>query len=64
MNGLQLANALRKIRADLPVILYSGYGDKVARPDLQSAGIRAVLPKPVEPAALEAVLRRIPALTR
>jgi len=62
MNGLQLAQALRAIRADLPVILYSGYGDKVARPDLQSVGIRAVLPKPVEPEALEAALRDIPAL--
>ena len=62
MNGLQLAQALRSIRTDLPVILYSGYGDKVARPDLQSVGIRAVLSKPVEPAALEAALRGIAAL--
>ena len=57
MTGVQLAQALRDVRGDLPVILYTGYGEGLARPELDGAGIRAVLRKPVEPAALEAALR-------
>ena len=62
MNGLELARALHALRDDLPVILYSGYGEGLAREELQAAGIRTLLPKPVDPAALEAALRSIPAL--
>jgi PAS domain S-box-containing protein len=57
MNGLQLAQALRGVRADLPVILYTGYGDGLARAALEAAGIRTMLRKPVDPGALEAALR-------
>jgi PAS domain S-box-containing protein len=56
MSGLQLAVELRACRPDLPVILYTGYGDGIAPGELQAAGIRAVLAKPVNPAALEATL--------
>jgi PAS domain S-box-containing protein len=59
MTGLQLAQALRGLRADLPVLLYSGFSDSLAPADLESAGIRALLHKPVEPAALEAALRTV-----
>lgn len=59
MTGLQLARALHVVRSDLPVLVYSGYGDGLAREDLHVAGIRAVLRKPVEPAALEAALRAV-----
>ena len=56
MTGLQLAQALRAVRAGLPVILYTGYAEGLARSELEMAGIRAVLRKPVEPGALEAAL--------
>jgi two-component system, cell cycle sensor histidine kinase and response regulator CckA len=56
MTGLQLAQALRASRPDLPVILYTGYAEGLARSELEGAGIRAVLRKPVEPGALEAAL--------
>jgi PAS domain S-box-containing protein len=59
MTGLQLARALRSVRSDLPVLVYSGFGDALAREDLHVAGVRAVLRKPVEPAALEAALRAV-----
>jgi PAS domain S-box-containing protein len=59
MTGLQLARALHAVRSDLPVLVYSGYGDGLAHGDLQVADIRAVLRKPVEPAALEAALRAV-----
>jgi CheY-like chemotaxis protein len=57
MNGLQLAQALRGARGELPVILYTGYGDGLDRAELEAAGIRTVLRKPVDPGALEAALR-------
>jgi DNA-binding response OmpR family regulator len=57
LNGLQLARALRAVRPELPVILYSGHGEGLGRTDLEAAGVRTVLRKPVDPAALEAALR-------
>jgi CheY-like chemotaxis protein len=59
MTGLQLARALRDSRIDVPVILYSGYGEGLAQAELQAAGVGAVLRKPVDPAALEAALARV-----
>jgi len=63
MTGIQLARALRNSRIDVPVILYSGYGEGLAQADLQAAGVRAVLRKPVDPVALEAALARVLAET-
>jgi CheY-like chemotaxis protein len=59
MTGIELARALRNSRIDVPVILYSGYGEGLAHADLQAAGVRAVLRKPVDPVALEAALARV-----
>jgi len=56
MTGLQLAQALHALRPGLPVILYTGYAEGLARSELEAAGIRKVLAKPVEPGALEAAL--------
>jgi PAS domain S-box-containing protein len=56
MTGLQLAHALHALRPGLPVILYTGYAEGLARSELEAAGIRKVLRKPVEPDALEAAL--------
>ena len=59
MTGLQLATALHFLRADLPVLVYSGNGDAIAQEELAGAGVRVLLRKPVEPAALEAALRAV-----
>jgi len=56
MTGVQLAQALQALRGDLPVILYSGYGEGLDQHALKAAGIRTVLRKPVDPRALEAAL--------
>jgi CheY-like chemotaxis protein len=65
MTGLQLARALHALRPALPVILYTGYAEGLATSELEAAGIRKVLAKPVEPgalaAALAAALRDVPA---
>jgi PAS domain S-box-containing protein len=59
MTGTQLARALRASRIDVPVILYTGYGEGLAQSELQAAGVRAVLAKPVDPAALETALSTV-----
>ena len=59
MTGIQLARALRTSRIDVPVILYTGYGEGLAQSELQAAGVQAVLRKPVDPAALQAALSRV-----
>jgi CheY-like chemotaxis protein len=41
------------------VILYTGHIDPIAERELESAGIRALLPKPVEPDKLRGLLRRL-----
>ena len=57
MTGLELARALHSLRAELPVVLYTGYGEGVTEADLERAGVAALVRKPIEPAALLAVLR-------
>ena len=57
LSGLQLSRALHAVRPELPVILYSGHGEGLAHTDVEAAGVRIMLRKPVDPAALEAALR-------
>ncbi|RPI14091.1 MAG: PAS domain S-box protein [Lysobacterales bacterium] len=59
MTGLQLAQALRTLRDDLPVFLYSGYGEGIDAAEVQAAGVRSVLRKPLDPALLEEALRAV-----
>jgi PAS domain S-box-containing protein len=65
LTGMELARELRALRPALPVVLYSGYADAITEAQVQAAGIRALIRKPVEPAALRALLESIlPAATR
>ena len=52
MAGDQLAEALRVIRPDLPVIVCSGYGARVSEARLREIGAVALLSKPVTTATL------------
>src|SRR4051812_12005377 len=54
--GLGLARELLAKRPDLPVILCTGHIDPIAQRELESAGIRALLHKPVEPDELYGLL--------
>jgi PAS domain S-box-containing protein len=56
--GLGLARELLARRPDLPVILCTGHIDPIAQRELESAGIRALLHKPVEPDELYGLLSR------
>ncbi|HEU4923990.1 MAG TPA: ATP-binding protein, partial [Burkholderiales bacterium] len=57
MTGLDLAQALRAVRPDLPVILYSGYTDAIPESELGGAAVELVQ-KPIDPDALLAALRK------
>ncbi len=58
MTGVELARILKSLRADVPVILTTGYGDKVASAPAGS-GVDAVAGKPIDAAGLAKALRRL-----
>ena len=57
MTGLGLARELLALRPGLPILLYTGHSDRLSPPDLQAAGIRGLLHKPVEPDSLYGLLK-------
>jgi PAS domain S-box-containing protein len=64
MTGLDLARQLLAQRPGLPVVMYSGRSDLLNAEAVRAEGIRAMLPKPVDPGALQAALRAVlPAVT-
>jgi PAS domain S-box-containing protein len=46
LSGLDLAAAVRKVRPDIPVILCTGFSEKVNRDSVEHAGVREYLMKP------------------
>jgi CheY-like chemotaxis protein len=48
MSGLQLADEIRKMRPDIPIILTSGYINTEDQEKAGRLGIRAILTKPVD----------------
>jgi CheY-like chemotaxis protein len=56
MTGTELARRLRAVRADLPVILYTGYGDGIAVDAPDALGFRAIVRKPVDPDSLSRIV--------
>ncbi len=50
MSGLELARALLALRADLPIIIATGYSGALTQEQVQTTGIRALL---IKPAVLE-----------
>ncbi len=57
--GVELARGLLARRAGLPIVLYSGYADALTESQVQDAGIRALVRKPIEPAALRTLLETL-----
>ncbi len=57
MTGMELTRALVARRAGVPVVLYSGRSELLDADMVSSAGIRALLAKPVDSAALRAALQ-------
>jgi len=59
MTGLELACWLVELRPGLPIVLYTGYGDNLQNANLERCGVQAVLPKPVDAAALRELVVRM-----
>jgi CheY-like chemotaxis protein len=57
--GTELAKALLAIRADLPIILCSGYSSRVSEADVATFGVSRYLMKPVEKAILACAVREV-----
>jgi CheY-like chemotaxis protein len=57
MTGIQLARELASLRPELPVILYTGLNDGLRRAEVEAAGVRAVITKPVDPHELFGLLQ-------
>ena len=55
--GLQLARDLHASQPRTPVILYTGFNEGLERKDIDEAGVRAVLTKPVDPHELFGLLQ-------
>jgi CheY-like chemotaxis protein len=56
MSGLQLAEAIARIAPASAVVLYTGYADNIDPRELRSAGVKALVRKPVEPLELRTVV--------
>jgi PAS domain S-box-containing protein len=59
LSGMELSAELLKIKADLPIVLCSGYSTRVSPASAQKIGIRKYCAKPLEIAQLAAVIREI-----
>jgi PAS domain S-box-containing protein len=59
MSGLELARKIRALRADLPVVVVSGFVDEELRAKAAGAGVREVLFKATELKDLCAVVQRL-----
>ncbi len=58
MTGLDLAARILRVRPDIPIILCTGFSDKVSAPVAYEAGIQEFLMKPVTRQDLAAAIRR------
>jgi PAS domain S-box-containing protein len=56
LTGLELAARLATTWPELPVLLYSGFGEGIDAAELARSGVRALLRKPIDPEALRSAL--------
>ena len=59
INGIELAHLLRERGSTMPIILISGNGSSTLKSEAMSAGVAAILEKPIELAAILAEIERI-----
>ncbi|MGM0452829.1 MAG: PAS domain-containing hybrid sensor histidine kinase/response regulator [Thermodesulfobacteriota bacterium] len=58
MTGMELARALLKIRADIPIILCTGYSEQVTPEKIENIGIATVMMKPISKKDIAFTLRQ------
>jgi PAS domain S-box-containing protein len=59
MDGLQLARELRNFRSDIPIIICTGFSEKVSPETVEAAGIDGLLMKPVNQRDLGETVRKV-----
>jgi len=59
IQGTELAQEMKKIRPDIPVILTSGFSVKLNDQQLEKSGIDSVILKPIVPEDLNAMIRNM-----
>jgi CheY-like chemotaxis protein len=59
LTGLQLAKEIRKKRADIPIILFSGFSEAINEENFKSQGIDAFLMKPILEKDLATTIRNV-----
>ena len=59
MTGLDLATEVKEIRNSIPVILCTGYSELVTEEEVTSAGIQALLTKPVSRTTMAGTIRQV-----
>jgi CheY-like chemotaxis protein len=59
ISGTQLARALRRRRADLPIVLVSGYTGPILSERALAAGVTEILKKPVQSRDIASALARV-----
>ena len=59
MTGLELAGKLLQIRDDLPVILCSGFSEKITHDNAMATGIREFITKPIDLGEMAKIVRRV-----
>jgi signal transduction histidine kinase/ActR/RegA family two-component response regulator len=59
MTGLQLANKIKNIRADIPIIMCTGFSESVDKTNFKSLGIDGFLMKPIVIKQLAGLVRKL-----
>jgi FixJ family two-component response regulator len=59
MTGVELAEKLLQIRSDIPIILCTGFSDRVMQEKARSIGIREFINKPISLRGLGESVRRV-----
>jgi two-component system, cell cycle sensor histidine kinase and response regulator CckA len=58
MNGIEFAKNILSIRPDIPVIICTGFSEKVTMEKIDAMGIKGILTKPIPKSELAVVVRR------
>jgi CheY-like chemotaxis protein len=59
MTGLELAEKILQIRANLPIILCSGFSEMVSHDKSKATGIREFVMKPIDLGEMAKIVRRV-----
>ena len=59
MTGEELARRLREIREDIPIIMCTGYSNKISELSAEKTGIDALLMKPLTMSQISSVIREV-----